>query len=89
MQRLDTITIPASSQAVVLVLALASDINVTVSDANVSVTVSNPGISCKWKQITILGNLLGATDGADDIVVNGNAATVGVSTASGSKLHFR
>ena len=36
------------------------------------------------EQITILGSRLGATDGADDIVVNGNAATVSVSATGGS-----
>ena len=36
------------------------------------------------EQITILGSALGATDGADNIVVNGNAASVSVSAVSGS-----
>jgi flagellin-like hook-associated protein FlgL len=36
------------------------------------------------EQITILGSQLGATDGADNIVMNGNAAAVSVSATSGS-----
>ena len=48
----------------------------TVGDANISVTVNNPGSGYKvGEQITILGSLLGGTDGADDIVVNGKAGS--------------
>ena len=44
-----------------------------------------PGSGYKvGEQITILGSQLGATDGADNIVVNGNAASVSVSATGGS-----
>ena len=67
----------------------ADDIDVTVGDANISVSVTNAGSGYKvGEQITILGNLLGGSAGAnpggDDIVVNGNAASVSVSATSGS-----
>ena len=57
----------------------------TVGDANISVSVNNPGSGYKvGEQITILGSQLGATDGVDNIVVNGNAANVSVSATGGS-----
>ena len=57
----------------------------TVQDADISVSVTDPGSGYKvGEQITILGSRLGATDGADNIVVNGNAATVSASATSGS-----
>ena len=63
----------------------ADDIDVTVGDANISVSVNNPGSGYKvGEQITILGSQLGATDGVDNIVVNGNAANVSVSATGGS-----
>ncbi|MDA9597866.1 flagellin [bacterium] len=82
----DVVTIPGN---LIGGIAGDDDIDVTVGDATISVSVNNPGSGYKvGEQITILGNLLGGSAGAnpggDDIVVNGNAASVSVSATSGS-----